>query len=430
MQGGTIRAIVSKSEAHRLLICAALADRGTFITCPELSEDIEATARCLESIGAVLRYERDGFFVIPAKRWPKSRETKQYRLHCGESGATLRFLLPVCGALGLRVAFDLSGRLPARPLFGLYEEMASHGCRLSEPGFSPLLCEGKLRNGTYTLPGKISSQFISGLLLALPLLLGDSTIRVMDILESRPYVDMTLDALCLFGITVREEEDQVFQIPGGQVFSSPQKVRVEGDWSNAAFWLCAGAIGKNPISCTGLDPDSRQGDRAIVDLLARFGAHVTYENDAFTVFPGPLKGINIDAGDYPDLIPVISAVAAVAEGMTIIKNGGRLRLKESDRLHTIAKSLSSLGADITETKDCLIISGKKLLTGGNTQSFGDHRIAMAAAIISAACKGPVEIEDAGAVRKSYPGFFNDFSAELGGIWEAAGDYSQIRIKKS
>ena len=414
IRGGTVRAIASKSEAHRLLICAALAGSETFVACPERSEDIDATARCLESLGAVVRYEPEGFFVAPVNR---SAERQGVILDCGESGATLRFLLPVCGALGLRASLHMSGRLPSRPLSALYDEMTSHGCTLSEQGYSPLDCEGQLKSGEYTLPGNISSQFISGLLFALPLLEGESRIRVTGVLESRPYVDMTLDALRLFGVTVLEEEGQVFRIPGRQTGRSPKNVRVEGDWSNAAFWLSAGAIGQSGVTCTGLNLNSRQGDRAIVELLARYGARVTYgegENGAVTVSPGTLRGIDIDAGDTPDLVPVLAAVASGAEGKTTIRNAGRLRIKESDRLKTVAASLSGLGADVKETEDGLIIIGKKVLTGGETQSFGDHRIAMTAAILSAACTEPVVIRGAEAVRKSYPSFFDDFNAALGG----------------
>lgn len=415
IQGGTIRAIASKSEAHRLLICASLADCETFITCMDRSEDIDATARCLEALGADIRYEQNGFIVTPIDKTTEHQDTKYLVLDCGESGSTLRFLLPVCSALGLRVSFNMSGRLHARPLSALYEEMVSHGCTLSEQGYSPLTCEGRLTSGTYTIAGNISSQYISGLLFALPLLSGDSIIRVEGVLESRPYVEMTLDAMRLFDLTVLEDDCQVFRIPGGQTGCSPKNVRVEGDWSNAAFWLSAGAIGQNGITCTGLNLDSRQGDRAVVTLLARFGANVTYKNDYVRVSPGKLRGIEIDAGDTPDLVPVLAAVASYADGKTIIRNAGRLRIKESDRLHTVTTSLSGLGADITEMEDGLIIVGKKSLSGGESESFGDHRIAMAAAIISARCVGPVLIKNAQAVNKSYPGFFKDFTTALGGV---------------
>ena len=420
LQGGHVRAIASKSEAHRLLICAALADRDTFIDCAERSQDIDATVRCLEASGAAIRHEKNGFFVTPI---PHSRSVSQNAkpqsqrrliLDCGESGSTLRFMLPVCGALGIRVSFNMDGRLPTRPLSALCDEMQSHGCTLSEQGSSPLTCDGRLINGTYTLPGNVSSQYVSGLMFALPLLPGDSTIRITGLLESRPYVDMTLDALRLFGLTIFEEEGRIFRIPGGQFYRSPLTAHVKGDWSNAAFWLSAGAIGQSSITCSGLDPGSRQGDRIIIELLKRYGAHVAGSGDKVTVSRGSLHGIEINVENTPDLVPVLAAVASVSEGKTIIRNAGRLRIKESDRLRTAGASLTNLGADITETEDGLIIKGKKTLAGGETDSFGDHRIAMTAAIISAVCSGPVLIKNAEAVNKSYPGFFKDFNAALGG----------------
>ena len=396
IQGGKIRAIASKSEAHRLLICASLADGETFVACRERSHDIDATANCLEALGAAVRYKNGGFYVTPIN---KQKINKNITLDCGESGSTLRFLRPVCGALGLRADFKMSGRLPERPLYGDYD--------------------GQLTGGTHIIPGNISSQFISGLLFALPLIPGDSIIRVTGNLESRPYVDMTLESLNLFGVKIYENEPNIFNIPGGQIFKSPKTAQAGGDWSNAAFWLAAGAIGKNGVTVDGLDFNSKQGDKIISELLARFGANVdyNYNNNLISVSPGALKGIDINAGDTPDLAPALAAVAAVAEGTTNIYNAGRLRTKESDRLSTITAVLSDLGADIAETGDGLVIKGKNKLAGGETQSFGDHRIAMTAAVVSSACAGAVIIRGAEAVKKSYPGFFDDFKNLLGGSWE-------------
>ena len=417
IQGGTIKAIASKSDAHRLLICAALADSDTYIACPTRSEDINATANCLEALGAVVRYELDGFYVTPISG---SKAGEDRLLDCGESGSTLRFLLPVCGALGARVSLEMGGRLPTRPLSPLYDEMIANGCKLSEHGVSPLHCEGRLRSGTYTIPGHISSQYISGLLFALPLLSGESIIRVTGVLESRPYVDMTLDSLRRFGIIVFEEDEQaelIFRIPGSQIFRSPKTISVEGDWSNAAFWLCAGAILSNgsKITCTGLNPDSKQGDRAVIEILRRFGAEICIENDSVTVSPGRLSGLEINAENTPDLVPVLAAVASVANGTTTIYNAGRLRIKESDRLFSVTDTLTQLGANVTETPDGLVIIGKNSLPGGITKSYGDHRIAMTAAILSTMCSGDVVIQNAEAVNKSYPNFFSDFSMLGGGI---------------
>ncbi|MCL2151512.1 MAG: 3-phosphoshikimate 1-carboxyvinyltransferase [Oscillospiraceae bacterium] len=410
--GGSVCAIASKSEAHRLLICAALADSATHISCPERSEDIDATARCLRALGAGSRYYGNGFIITPIDR--DAENQPEYALDCGESGSTLRFLLPVCGSLFSKTVFNMGGRLPKRPLSELCDEMAAHGCSFSNQGSSPLVCMGRLESGTFTLPGNVSSQFVSGLLFALPLLSGDSRICVTGVLESRPYVDMTLDALQLYGVEIIEEEQNVFSIAGNQTFCSPQNARVGGDWSNAAFWLSAGAIGQNSVTCTNLDPASRQGDRAIAELLSRFGARVLWGVDYLTVSPGALRGIDVEVGDTPDLAPALAAVASIAEGKTVIRNAGRLRSKESDRLRAIASFLTDLGADISETSDGLTIIGKKTLKGGETWSYGDHRIAMSAAIVSARCDEPVVIRGAEAVRKSYQGFFEDFCDSLGG----------------
>ena len=415
IQGGTVKAIASKSNAHRLLICAALADKSTFIACPTRSEDINATVGCLEALGATVGYEKDGFIVSPIDRSKPSQG--RLALDCGESGSTLRFILPVCGALGVQASLIMGGRLPTRPLSPLYDEMVLKGCVLSKQGISPLTFEGQLTSGTYTIPGDISSQYISGLLFALPLLPGESIIRVTGTLESRPYVDMTLDSLRAFGVIVYEDDEYTFRIPGNQIYRSPGNLAVEGDWSNAAFWLCAGAIGPQ-VTCTGLNLDSKQGDRAVLAILERFGAKISIENDTVTVTPGQLRGIEINAENTPDLVPVLAAVAAVAEGTTTIINAGRLRIKESDRLFTVTDSLSALGAHITETPDGLVIYGGNPLSGGTVKSFGDHRIAMMAAIISVACNGEVTINNADAVNKSYPGFFEDFVA-LGGAWSVA-----------
>jgi 3-phosphoshikimate 1-carboxyvinyltransferase len=228
---------------------------------------------------------------------------------------------------------------------------------------------------------------------------------------------MTLEALRKFGIGIYEQDNDIFNVSGNQTGRSPGDIHVEGDWSNAAFWLCLGAIGSAGVTCAGLDLDSAQGDKAVVDILKKFGAKVICGNGSVTVCPDKLIGIEIDASDTPDLVPILAAAASVAEGKTVIYNAGRLRNKESDRLKAVAESLSGLGADITETEDGLIITGKTKLTGGETESFGDHRIAMTAAIVSAVCENPVTIRGAETVRKSYPGFFEHFKTAFGGELE-------------
>lgn len=405
---GTAHIIESKSHAHRILICAALSDRPTKIICTEISEDIEATARCLCSLGAKIERTADGFFVSPTENVPDLCE-----MDCGESGSTLRFLLPVVGALGANARIKMSGRLPARPLSPLWEELCAHGMILSKPCEDIIECKGRLCAGNYTLPGNISSQYISGLLFALPLLEGDSRLVITGKTESRAYIDMTLKALADFGISPAAVCDG-FEVSGRRVpRCRTESFRAEGDWSNAAFWLCAGAVCSGEVTCAGLDTASIQGDRRVTEILVRFGAQVTVGGDAVTVRGGDLRGCVIDAADIPDLVPILSVVACKAQGETRIINAERLRIKESDRLKTVSETLSALGADIAETDDGLVIRGGTALHGGTVSSAGDHRIAMSAAIASCMCSGTVTVTDAQAVNKSYPKFWQHFEA-LGG----------------
>lgn len=288
--------------------------------------------------------------------------------------------------------------------------MKRHGVSFSSDKL-PFQISGRLRGGAYFLPGNVSSQYITGLLLALPLLSGDSALSLTSKLESGAYVKMTLSALERFGVRMETSGRACF-IPGGQRFSSPGELKVEGDWSNAAFFLAAGALGGG-VSLTGLDVRSFQSDRAVLDLLRRFGAGVeTRDSGAVAVGPGELRGCEIDVGEIPDLLPVLSAVAACSGGETRFTNAGRLRLKESDRLAAAAVLISSLGGRAAELPDGLVVRGGDL-AGGITDSFRDHRIAMSAAVAATRCAGPVTIMGAEAVNKSYPAFFEDY-AKLGG----------------
>ena len=405
---GKIEAIASKSMAHRLLICAALSQKETKIFLNESSEDIDATARCLNALGADIVRTDDGFSVSPIKKVPPVPV-----LDCGESGSTLRFILPIVGALGAKAKLVLSGRLPSRPLSPLWEELEKGGMTLSWENENTILCGGKLQSGAFALPGNISSQFISGLLFALPLLEGDSTLHLTGKAESVQYIKMTLSALETFGITF-PFADSVYKICGGRcpALSGKTSLAVEGDWSNAAFWLSAGAISEE-ITMDGLSAASLQGDKEIINLLSRFGAAVSQTASSVSTRSENLKGIEIDATHVPDLVPVLAVVAAAAEGETKIFGAARLRLKESDRLKTVSQMLSALGGNIKETEDGLIIKGGTLLAGGTVDSAGDHRIAMSAAIASILCTGPVTVKGAEAVAKSYPKFWEHFSA-LGG----------------
>ncbi len=405
--GGTLRIIASKSMAHRLLIAAALSEETMEIECNASSEDIDATVRCLTALGGSIERTKDGFSVshiLPGKA---------LEADCGESGSTLRFLLPVIGALGKEVRLKLSGRLPKRPLSPLWEELTAHGMSLQREGENVIVCSGKLRGGAYTLPGNISSQFVSGLLFALPLLDEDSTLSLTGKIESKQYIAMTEEAIRTFGIDFTYK-DETYTISGNQKYRYKEEkmLRVEGDWSNAAFWLSAGALGKK-VTLSGLRPDSLQGDKEICRILEKFGAKMETEGETVTALPGALSGISIDAAQIPDLVPVLAVVAAGAKGKTHICGAERLRIKESDRLKTVCAMLQTLGGDIEETEDGLIIEGGKPLRGGRVDSAGDHRIAMSAAIASILCQDTVVVEGAQAVNKSYPGFWEHF-ALMGG----------------
>ena len=398
---GTVRVPASKSRAHRLLICAALSAEPCSVVCDTISEDIRATIRCLRALGAGIDIAPEGRLHVS----PIAVSAGEKLLLCGESGSTLRFLLPLVGALGQRTVFRREGRLAQRPLAPLDAELASHGMRL-EPAGCDLCCSGQLQPGGYSLPGNVSSQYISGLLMALPLLHAPSELEVTGPVESSGYIDMTLDALSLAGAAPLISGNR-YLIPGGTRFAMPPETVTEGAWSGAAFFLCMGALSPSGITVTGLDPSSRQGDRAILDVLTGFGAFVESSDAGVTVRCGRLTGQTVDARMIPDLIPAVAALAAFAEGETHIEHAGRLRLKESDRLTTTAAMINSLGGDADETPDGLIIRGKPSLNGGTADAAGDHRIAMAAAVAACACTGPVTVTGAECVSKSYPGFWED-----------------------
>lgn len=390
---GEIAAIPSKSMAHRLLICAALADKETLIRCDKTSQDIDATVQCLRSMGAQIIREGDNFRVTPIATQGHGT------LDCGESGSTLRFLLPVLCALGLNANITMHGRLPDRPMEPLWSELIAHGAKLEKPCREVISVSGKLSKTDFTIAADVSSQYISGLLFALPLM-GGGTIRLTGETESIGYIHMTVQALATFGVEARWENKTITVLPGG--YRSPGKANVEGDWSNAAFWLAAGTLCGNVI-CTGLDINSCQGDKAVVQALRSIGS----------------GNATIDASQIPDLVPILAVVGALTPGTTHITGAARLRLKESDRLETVRQMLTELGGQVTETQDGLIIYGKNTLSGGKTHSRGDHRIAMAAAIASIGCEGAIIIEDAEAVNKSYPRFFSDFAVLGGQIKEEA-----------
>ena len=402
---GAVKAPPSKSMAHRALIAAALADGLTTLHLSGLNDDIEATIGALMGLGAMIDHDpRKGRLVVrPIEGAPglkrvlaglsgKAAAHVDYEdtlaLDCGESGSTLRFLLPVACALGVRAVFSGHGRLPERPNAPLTHALRAHGAAI-DSDVLPMHVSGGLQGGRWELPGNVSSQYITGLLLALPLLPEDSEITLTTPLQSASYVDMTLDVLRDFGIRVERLEDG-YRVPGNQVFRSPEDVYIEGDWSAAAFWCAANAMGSR-IDIEGVSRRSAQGDRAIEALLGQ---------------------AKIDAENVPDLVPALAACAATLPRRTVITGAARLRLKESDRLRAVSDMVNALGGHAEATGDGLIIEGGPI-HGGTVNGFGDHRIVMAAAILAAHASGPVTITGAEAVAKSYPDFFEHFAA-LGG----------------
>lgn len=377
---GNVAVIPSKSQAHRYLICAAFANSDTYIVCPETNRDMEATVACLGALGAHITRKKDGYAVDPVGILPKTAA-----LPCGESGSTLRFLLPIAGALGVDATFYMEGRLPSRPLSPLWEEMERMGCTLSRPTPNTLRCQGQLRRGAYRMDGGVSSQYITGLLLAQCLMQKPSTLEITGKVESRPYIDLTRQAISRFGGS-----------PGGRGFHTPGCITVEGDWSSGAFWLTAQALGC-PLNVDNLDIHSLQGDRAVAPLLKKMR-----------------KNCTVDASDIPDLVPILAVFAAANQGVTFT-GIRRLRLKESDRVASTLAMLESLGGRGTATEDTLIVFGTGLI-GGRVDAWNDHRIAMSAAIAATVCKEPVIICGGECVQKSYPGFWDEY-ARLGGNYE-------------
>ena len=404
---GRVHIPASKSQAHRLLICAALGKEKTEVVCDGISADIAATAKCLRALGAKVERTETGFLVSPIQKVPEGC----CDLLCGESGSTLRFLLPVVGALGAQAAFHREGRLPQRPLAPLDGVLTAHGMTLSEDG-DLLLCSGQLQAGNYEIAGNVSSQYISGLLMALPRLTGESTLTVTGTLESAAYIAMTEDALKLSGVKF-SKSGASYAIPGGQRFRLPLRTAVEGDWSNAAFFLCMGALAKGGVRVEGLNLKSSQGDRGVLDVLRAFGAEVSEEGDTVTVRRGTLRGVTIDASPIPDLIPVLSVVASVAAGETRVENAYRLRLKESDRLQSTANLLRALGGRVEEKEDGLVITGVPALHGGAVETQNDHRLAMSAATAACAATGEVTVDNDACVAKSYPRFWEDYGSLKG-----------------
>ena len=391
---GTVEAIASKSDAHRALICAAFADAPCSLKISTTSKDIEATAEVLEAFGADIDQTDDLYKVSPSKA-----KTLKCTADCNESGSTLRFLLPVAAAVGGEVLFTGQGRLPNRPMTELCRTLQANGISFKQhsENFLPLTLSGRLTGRDFLLPGNVSSQYISGLLFASTIADG-GTIRLSSKLESASYVEITRHVLEKFGVKTEAAADS-YTVPANQKLVSPGFYAVEGDWSCSAFWLCAEFMGSD-VSVSNLDMNSPQGDKAAVEILKLFESS---------------KECSVDCSDIPDLVPPLAVAACARKSTTHFVNAARLRLKESDRIESVANLIKNLGGKIETTEDSITIFGNGSLKGGKISSQNDHRIVMAAAIASTISEEPVTIDGAEAVQKSYPSFFQDFN-KLGGTF--------------
>jgi len=402
---GDVKILPSKSYVNRYLIASALADNPTEIVALTQADDICRTANCLRALGAEIDYS-DGLFTVQ----PIGKNLKRNAyLNCHENGTLLRFIVPIAAALKADSTIDGTERLRERPIADLIECLKTN--RLTTDGKFPLKLDGGIHAGEFKIKGSISSQFISGLLLALPLLNGDSKIIIEGELASVDYVNITLDVLQQFKITIHKT-DYGFDVPGNQKYISPRSIVAEGDWSNAAFFLCAGAI-NGDITVKGLNANSKQGDKEILNILKKCGTILQINGDDITAKQSDLQAFEIDAKHIPDLVPIVSVLAANASGKTTIKNIERLKDKESDRLTAVLNMLTILGIKaLSDVKDLIIHGGK--LTGGTVDGANDHRIVMSATIAALKATSEITISDSHAINKSYPDFFKEFT-KLGGI---------------
>jgi 3-phosphoshikimate 1-carboxyvinyltransferase len=421
--GGMIDVPSSKSMGHRDLICAALAQGQSYVDNISPSQDIDATCSILRTLGILVENVHSHQIGRVAYRIQGGLQQIETPIvaDCGESGSTLRFLIPLCVLSGNTVTFIGRGRLADRPLnpyFDLFRKQGIHFEVGTEGKCLPLTVHGSLQPGMYELPGNVSSQFFTGLLLALPLLSGDSTLISTTSLESKSYIDMTIACMERHGVHINSDDRGRFFIPGNQHYHADH-YNIEGDYSQAAFWLSAGILSQKPVMCKGLRPRSSQGDMAIISILRQMGGHLSKEGASLSAQPSTLAGRTINVEDCPDLTPILTVLAACSKGMTHIVQAGRVRLKECDRLHAMTVELNKIGADVQEEPEGLIVYGVDTLRGGTVSAWNDHRIAMALAIASQRCSDNLTIEGAECVGKSYPEFWKDF-ARVGGVFRQEG----------
>lgn len=403
---GTVNVPPSKSDVHRAIICAAMANGVSRISPVALSNDIKATIGCIKALGADAVLENNVLTVDGTNMY----KNKTALLDCGESGSTLRFFIPIAAVGNINATFVGKGKLPQRPIGIFTEALPKAGTVCKTEGGLPLEIKGQLKSGIFKIPGNVSSQFITGLLLALPILEGDSEIVLTSPLESVGYIAMTIRTMKQFGVNIQATE-KGWHIKGGQSYKTCDYT-TDGDWSQAAFFMVLGAV-SGKVTVKGVAKDSTQGDKKCAEILARFGAKVTQLDNEVTVEKRELKAITIDASQIPDLVPVLSVCAAFAEGTTKIINAERLRIKECDRLKATAELLNNLGGKVKELSDGLEITGVSSLKGGNVNGYNDHRIVMSAAVCAARSDGDITATFAMSINKSYPDFYIDYNS-IGG----------------
>lgn len=407
---GNIEIISSKSDIHRKLICSALSKNKSKLIFNNASTDVKSTISCLNSLGANIKKFDDFYQIIPIDF--ENISDKRHYFDVEESGSTIRFILPIFHSLIKNGYFTGKGSLLNRPLDDIVDLMEENGTSFSSRTL-PLEVKGKFSFQNAKIKGKLSSQYLSGLLMASPLQKKDVRIEVLENLSSRPYVDMTIKTMEEFGIKIKEEDNKF--LIGKSEYQSPEISKAEGDYSNAAFFLVAGAIGENSkISVSGLSKNSLQGDKKILDILKVAGAKVdtNWDLGKVTVSKNKISPFKIDMEHIPDLLPVLCVLATTANGKSLMYNAKRLKYKESDRIKSSYELITNLGGRAKITEDGIIIEGSQL-KGGSVFSFNDHRIAMSAAIAAAICEKPVILDGESAVNKSYPEFFEEFK-RLGG----------------
>ena len=399
---GEVRVPPSKSAAHRNIICAALC-KGESVVAPAChSEDIDATIGCVTALGAKVQEKNGSFYITGIDR--EAVKNKSVRLDCGESGSTLRFMLPIAAALGANATFIGRGRLPERPIDPLTDILNSNGVKCSANSL-PITISGALAPNEYKISGNVSSQYLTGLLFAIAINGGSATLTTE--LQSAGYIDLTVKITSDFGVKITKN---------GNTYTSagdflPTDSVIEGDWSQGCFFLSAAALG-GEIALNGLDLSSTQGDKSVMELYKSFGAEIVTENEKIIAKGKKLKAVKINCAQIPDAVPALAVVAAMANGTTEIFGGERLRIKETDRIKTVIDGLAAMGVKVEELPDGMKITGGKI-AGGIINGAGDHRIVMAFAVLAAYANGETVIEGYNAVNKSYPAFFEDFKS-LGG----------------